>query len=525
MKTTLDQRLGALRTLRETGDGRIPDALARELDAVLAHASERRQRSPDHTVVGIFGATGSGKSSLVNALVGAEVARTHVRRPTTSEAHAVVWDPDGAVDLLDWLQVRERTVRDSPIDPRAGKLVLLDLPDFDSVERANREIAERLAAQVDALVWVVDPQKYADEVLHAQFITPHAKHSDVTLIVLNQIDLLPAADVASVVDSLRSIVARDGIPKARVLSLSARTGDGVDKLRTALGDLAAATQVREARLSADVSTVAARVPDAGTAIRPGKGAIDALVSDLGTAAGAEVVAAAVARSYRKRAGQATGWPLVSWLLRLRPDPLARLGLGPKRRGENPDLHRTSMPALDAGSRARVSLAVRGFADASAAGLSDSWRTGIRTTADRAIAELPDQLDLAIARTTLPAKGSWWWPIFSVLQWVSVVAALAGIVWLLGAALLPTFGLPAFTVPKVEGWSVPTLLIAGGVALGILLGMLGVLFAAVAASSRRRRTRKLLLASVRTVVQDTAVAPLLADLDRVAAYTAALKQVG
>ncbi|MFM9877074.1 MAG: GTPase family protein [Rhodoglobus sp.] len=521
MKVTLDQRLAALRTVRETGEGRLTDALARELDALLLHASERRQRSPQHTVVGIFGATGSGKSSLVNALVGAEVARTHVRRPTTSEAHAVVWDPDGAVDLLDWLQVRERTVRDAPIDPRASKLVLLDLPDFDSVERANREIAERLAAQVDALVWVVDPQKYADEVLHAQFIAPHAKHSAVTLIVLNQIDLLPAAELPQVVDSLRGIVEHDGIPKARVLSVSARTGAGIDGLRKALGDLAAATEVREARLAADVATVVARVPAAGTPSSPSKAAIETLVSELGTAAGADVVAQAVARSYRKRAGQATGWPIVSWLLRLRPDPLTRLGLGPTRRGEDPDLHRTSMPALDAGARARVSLSVRGFADAAAAGLTDSWRTGIRTTADRAIADLPDQLDLAIARTAIPANGSWWWVIFSVLQWVSIVAALTGIVWLLGAAFLPTFGLPAFQVPKVEGWSVPTLLIAAGVALGILLGMLGALFAAIAASSRRRRTRKLLLASVRTVVQDTAVAPLLADLDRASAYTVAL----
>ena len=90
-------------------------------------------------------------------------------------------------------------------------------------------------------------------------------------------------------------------------------------------------------------------------------------------------------------------------------------------------------------------------------------------------------------------------------------------------VLPTFGLPAFEVPKVEGWSVPTLLIAGGVALGILLGMLGALLAAIAASSRLRRTRKLLTASVRTVVQDTAVAPLVADLDRASAYTAALAQ--
>ena len=183
----------------------------------------------------MFGATGSGKSSVVNALVGSEVARTHVRRPTTSQALAVTWEPGGAVDLLDWLDVRERIVREEPIDPRARQLVLLDLPDFDSVEQGNRAIAERLAEQVDALVWVVDPQKYADDVLHAQFVTPHARHSEVTLLVLNQIDLLAPNDVVRVVQSLREIVDRDGIAKAKVFAMSARTGDGVDRAARSVG--------------------------------------------------------------------------------------------------------------------------------------------------------------------------------------------------------------------------------------------------------------------------------------------------
>ncbi|MGV8897194.1 MAG: GTPase family protein [Rhodoglobus sp.] len=520
-KVGLDDRLAALAAVRVTGEGRLPDSVARQLDDVLTHVTERRKRSPEHTVIGVFGATGSGKSSLVNALVGQDVATTHVRRPTTSEAHSVSWDPNGGSELLDWLQVRKRTVLDDPLDPRASTLLLLDLPDFDSIERANRDIAERLAGQVDALMWVVDPQKYADEVLHAQFIAPHAKHSAVTLIVLNQIDLLPTDQVRPVVDSLRGIVERDGIPGAHVIPVSARTGVGIPALRTALGDLTAAKKAREARLAADVITVAATVPDAGVASRPTTRDTNALIASLATAAGADVVANAVARSYRKRAGQATGWPVVSWLLRLRPDPLARLGLGPSRRDDDPALHRTSMPALSAGAAAQVSLSVRGYTDAATEGLTDTWRTGIRTTADRAIAELPAQLDLAIASTPLPAKGSWWWVIFGILQWISVLAALVGIGWLLGAALLPTVGLPAFEVPKVEGWAVPTLLIAGGVALGILLGVLGGLLAAATSAGRRRRTRKRLLASVGAVVTQTAVTPILAELDRARDYSAAL----
>ncbi|MCU1440108.1 MAG: transporter [Rhodoglobus sp.] len=520
MTVSLDDRLAALRTLRTAGEGRIPDSVATEADRVLERAAERRERSPGYTVVGVFGATGSGKSSIVNALVGADVARTHVRRPTTSAALAVIWDPDGAADLLDWLAVRERVVREAAIDPRATQLVLLDLPDFDSIESGNRAIAEALAAQVDALVWAVDPQKYADDVMHAQFITPHARHREVTLIVLNQIDLLPAADVPRVVASLREIVERDGISKATVMPVSARTGSGIDTLRTAIGELAAARRARDSRLAADIATLAGRMPAPGEPRRLDARAVRHLRDEVGVAAGVDIVSAAVAGSYRKRSRQVTGWPLLSWIARLRADPLTRLGLGAARQGDDPSVHRTSMPSLSSAARARASLAVRQFADAAAEGLDENWRSGIRATVDRSVATLPDSLDLAIARTQLPARGSWWWVIFAITQWAAIVAGLVGVGWLLAAALFPTIGLPPPEIPRVEGWAVPTLLIASAVLAGVLLGIIAAALGALTAAARRRRARRLLLASVEDVVQELVVAPVAAELDRVRDFSAA-----
>ena len=52
----------------------------------------------------------------------------------------------------------------SAIDSTTGLngLLLLDLPDFDSVESAHRLEVDRVVALADLVVWVVEPQKYAD---------------------------------------------------------------------------------------------------------------------------------------------------------------------------------------------------------------------------------------------------------------------------------------------------------------------------------------------------------------------------
>ncbi|MDQ5861260.1 MAG: 50S ribosome-binding GTPase, partial [Actinomycetota bacterium] len=136
----LDRRLEALNDARELAEGVLPDAALEEVFQLLERASSRRSLSADHTVVGFFGATGSGKSSLFNAVSGAEIATAAARRPTTSEPLAGVWGADGSEPLLDWLEVRNR----HHAEPVAGfadedtGLILLDLPDFDSTRAANR---------------------------------------------------------------------------------------------------------------------------------------------------------------------------------------------------------------------------------------------------------------------------------------------------------------------------------------------------------------------------------------------------
>ena len=100
----------------------------------------------------------SGKSSLFNVVAGASLAEVGVRRPTTSATQAVVFGPDGATELLDWLEIQSRQYGDASAAPELSGLVLLDLPDHDSTEVSHRAKVDRLVRLVDAFIWVLDPQ-------------------------------------------------------------------------------------------------------------------------------------------------------------------------------------------------------------------------------------------------------------------------------------------------------------------------------------------------------------------------------
>ncbi|OLO49934.1 ABC transporter, partial [Actinomyces oris] len=78
----------------------LGEELTRARD-VLTQASHRRRLAPETTVAALLGATGSGKSSLANALTGSEVSRTARTRPTTTQPLAIV--PDTAAEATELL--------------------------------------------------------------------------------------------------------------------------------------------------------------------------------------------------------------------------------------------------------------------------------------------------------------------------------------------------------------------------------------------------------------------------------------
>jgi GTP-binding protein EngB required for normal cell division len=510
----LSAAANALAAAVEAGGAQLPAPERERADAVVAKVSERTALVGGHTVVALAGATGSGKSSLFNVLVGSPVATVGVRRPTTSTPTAAVWGDEPVGDLLDWLGVGARHL--VPADPADGStggrrggpvgsldgLVLLDLPDFDSRETGNRTEAERVLELVDLFVWVTDPQKYADARLHDDYVAALATHEAVTMVVLNQADRLTEAEVVQCRADLVRLMERDGVPRATVLATSVTTGDGLDELHQRLANAVAGRTMSRAEL------------------------LDALARS----AGVPTVVQAVERDYRMEASASTGWPLTRWVQRLRPRPLRRLRLdGRDIRVTDADvrsvLGRSSLPPPSPSARAAVDLATRRLADRASADLPHPWADAVERAADPPGPALGDALDRAVVGTSLLARVPVWWRVVGLVQLVLAVAAVVGFLWLALYVLVGWAQLDQVVgdPPTVGVVPVPLVLFVLGLLGGLLLALVSRWLARVGARRRGRVMDGRLRTSIEGVAQSEIVQPVERVLERHAATRVALQR--
>ena len=535
LSTHLVDHLRALGEAVELCEGRVDSDALGEARRVVDQADRRLAISGGATVVALAGATGSGKSSTFNALSGTTLATVGVRRPTTAHAMACSWGEETAEELLDWLQIPRRHAleADPGMDPALDGLVLLDLPDHDSTELDHRMEVDRLVQLVDMLIWVVDPQKYADAAIHDRYLRPLAQHADVMMIILNHVDELTAVQREQCLSDLRRLLDSEGLSKVPVMAVSAVTGEGIEALRAALAKQVAEKQVAARRLAADVSVAAARL-GAGSGMAKvtplGRSSIDQLNTQVAIAAGVPVVTEAVGKAWRLRGGLATGWPVLAWMAKFKPDPLRRLhldrlGVGRRRKEIDPSqVGRTSLPATSGVQKARVDTAVRALADQASQGLSRGWTEEIKRAARSAQDELPDRVDRAIATTDLDlAQHRRWWQLIRVLQWLLVAAVIVGLGWLGLSFLLAYLQLPP--LPTVTWWRLPapTVLVVGGVLAGLLLAGLARIGVEVGARRRTAKARQLLRAAIARVTGELVVAPVKAEQARYESARSALER--
>ncbi|MFI1000602.1 YfjP family GTPase [Streptomyces galbus] len=457
----LRSRLDALRELVGLSRTRLDSKTLAEAGKVLDEAASRRRLSGRHTVVAIAGATGSGKSQLFNALAGVTISETGVRRPTTASPIACSWS-DGAGTLIDRLgipgRLRRRPVQSPEAEAQLQGLVLVDLPDHDSAAVQHREQVDRILTLVDAVIWVVDPEKYADAMLHERYLRPMAGHAEVMFVVLNQVDRLPGEAAELVLDDLRRLLDEDGValgeygePGATVLALSALTGEGIGELREVLGQFVTERRAPARRIAADVDAAASRLrPVYTTGRRAGlsEEARDEFAARLADAVGATAAGEAAERAWLRNANRACGTPwlrLWRWYNDRREPPTGRMRLRP--------------PAdEEATARQRVEQAVRTVADRASAGLPVPWAQAVREAAVRGAHGLPEALDELAARAGLPPgkpPRPGWWPVAVLAQASMTILQIVGGLWLVGQIV-------GFMAPNL---GVPVLLMVAGIVGG------------------------------------------------------------
>ena len=254
-------------------------------------------------VVVVLGSTGSGKSSLFNALIGRDVSPSGVLRPTTRRPIVVAHPDDAGPELLPGLAERGELelVEDPGISPG---LVLVDAPDFDSVELGNRALAMELLEAADLVIFVTTASRYADQVPWT--ILERARQRGVPLLaVLNR---LPAElDDADAVSADYAGMLRQGhlaeagafgelevVPVAEGAlepGRDALAADAVAPIRTALARLTADEVTRRALARRSLAAALAGLP----------ASVEEVAREVGEerAAAADLIAVAD-RSFRER---------------------------------------------------------------------------------------------------------------------------------------------------------------------------------------------------------------------------------
>jgi GTP-binding protein EngB required for normal cell division len=544
----LSARLTALSELvqigaERTGQDGFGDDLLTAAGDLLTRAGERLMLSARHTVVSLAGGTGSGKSSLFNRLSGADFSTVGITRPVTREAHACVWGVDGSGPLMEWLGVprRYRYARASALgggEQSMDGLVLLDLPDHDSVMGHATDLVDELVGLSDLMVWVLDPQKYADAAVHRRFLVPLAGHSEVVAVVLNQADLLTAGQIEDCVHDLRRLLDSEDLPDVQILVTSAKTGAGIEDLRRLLIETVTARHAAIARISADVDKIVARfgpygAPAAGGSVVQGDdtdlyqdslptAVAGELASDFAGAAGVSAIGDALRSARELRALDYVGWP-VSWVVErlTSPDPVRKIRLG--RLWEE-------LRGITAGpsgaQQAEIDNALTRVADERVPALRKPWsrtvRAAVRSRAEEVPGVIGDEIGAALPAGAVVDR---WWRLVGVVQGLLLGCVFVGLAWLIALLILGAGGVGS-GMPKLfsDVWLLPWSAVM--IVVGLGAGWLTARVCTRAVSDAAETEREQLLEDIRqrmiTVAREMVVDPAdreLAELDR---FRAALR---
>jgi hypothetical protein len=270
---------------------------------------------------------------------------------------------------------------------------------------------------VDVLVWVTDPVKYADALLHEEYLSRLSRHGAVVEVVLNQTDWLSAPECQACLTDLRRLLARDGLAQVSVFVTSAVDGTGVSGLRQRIGH---AVEARRASTDRPGHRGAVEQHPGLLASTP-----DELAAEVHGLLPLDEVAAAVTERHRTAAELELAWP---W--------------------ERAAAEETAAPALAIPDT--VGTVLRGYVEHSVAMLPPTWRDDVRDQMHPVTSGLVEDWghDVRRAVETTPRPRNSWQRLIRGQRAVLAGAAVAVMVAALAVVLTLTgsgFAVPAWAV--------------------------------------------------------------------------------
>ena len=473
----LDERLKRLREAVEAARSIGLETEAAAARHVARRVGRRAGFGGSVYVMALAGGTGVGKSSVLNALAGKMVSEARAIRPTTDRPVAWVAEARRAEvgPLLEWLKVDAVVTHD---DARLSDVAILNLPDIDSVRGEHRAMVDALLPRIDAVTWIVDPEKYDDERVHAYWRSL-APHADRLRFVLNKADRLTETERSLVADDLRARLVADDIPRPVLHVVSATAGDGIDRLRAELAEAAHAKVIIAAKLEADRAEAAERLarsvgidPEVGYApLLPGERreavvgqAVSGALTLVDPAGVGRQIASAVLHRARVGGGSLFGRivALVSSMTgqrRKQADPAAYLA-GWRGRGA---LGRVLNPVRAAMVEAGASLPAESRGRVLEALGAPSVEHDLERVLDRVTQAEADELE--VPRSAV-------WPVIGFAQIVTGAVLLFAVAWLV-TLFVAGGGVPVGTVdlPVLGPIPMPLALLAGSLLVSALLGWL------------------------------------------------------
>lgn len=214
---------------------KVRDELAHQIDDYLVPRL-RRLDAPLLVVLG--GSTGSGKSTITNTIVGQEVSPAGVLRPTTRAPVLIChpgdeeWYAGGEV-LPDLPRVtgRASTAPTGTVTGTVLRLVtteslqpglaLIDAPDIDSIEEANRELATQLLSAADLWLFATTAVRYADAVPWDFLRQAQSRGTSLACIV----NRIPPGATNEIVSHFGSMLVEAGLTDVTVFPIEQEPGE------------------------------------------------------------------------------------------------------------------------------------------------------------------------------------------------------------------------------------------------------------------------------------------------------------